>query len=403
MAVYHYQAYNNDGEKINGTLTADSEKKTRQQLIEKGLIPIRVESGLKQEKSLNKTALFSRIKKADVTLALRELAALVGAGLPVEEALATLAKQTEKQALATIILDVQSRVREGFSLARSLEAHSDTFPPIITATIAAGEESGHLAQVLEHLAEYSERQEQMRSKVKQALLYPFLMTTVALAIISFLIIWIVPTLIGVFQEQGTTLPLLTRVLIAVSDFLREFGVLMLFMLLLGGWAFKHSLQYEHMRLRYHHFLLSLPLIRRTLITTNTARFARTLSILLRAGVPMLHAVKISSQLITLLPLKNKIHHVIERLSEGESLHRALEKTGYFAPLMLHFVANGEATGKLDDMLHRAGVHQEHKVILLIESLLTLFEPLLILLMGGIVLFIVLAVLIPMFQVTQMVA
>lgn len=404
MSIFSYQAYNNDGKKVEGALEGDSAKRVREALRLQGLTPISVTmQAAHEEKSTSRWQFRKSITISDLNLMTRELSALIGAGLPVEEALGTLSKQVEKSNLKNIILNVRDQVREGYSLAKSMQSYPNYFPDIFTATIAAGEESGHLTEVLEHLADYTERQELVHNKIKQALIYPGLMTLVAVSVIVFLLIVIVPTLVNVFQSSHAELPMMTKILIASSDALTHYGLYILILLILGMYGFKRVLKNPIYHKKYQSYLMRLPLIGKTLITSNTARFARTLGILLQAGVPMLHALDISTQLITLIPLREKLVIANNHITEGLSLHLALEKTGYFSPLMIHFVANGEATGKLDDMLTRAAVNQERKVMSLIDSVLTLFEPFLILLMGGVVLFIVLAVLIPLFQITQLVA
>lgn len=403
MGIYHYQAFNTDGKKITGTQEGDSAKRVRELLRAQGLTPINVDELAEKKLKESSWTFRKSISISDLNLLTRELAALIGGGLPVEEALGVLSKQLEKEKLKNIVLKVRDQVREGYSLAKSMRNFPRYFPDIFTATIASGEESGHLSEVLEHLADFTERQELIQNKIRQALLYPALMTLVSLCVILFLMVVIVPTLVNVFQSSHAQLPVMTRVLIGFSDFISHYGILMLIAVIAFAIGMRFLLRQEHYRKIAHQWMIQVPLLGKTVISNNTARFARTLGILLQSGVPLLEALTISTQLITLLPLREKMSSVNTSVTEGMSLHVALEKTGFFSPSLVHFVANGEVTGRLDEMLTRAANNQERKVMSLIDGLLTLFEPVLILMMGGIVLFIVLAVLIPLFQITQLVS
>ncbi len=405
MSVFNYIAYDKNGKERKGVLEGDTPKKIRQQLREQGLTPIGVSTvskSLKIKHQKKKGGWQKRFNINDLALLTRELASLLASGMPVEEALLAVSEQNEKPHIKRIILAVRSKVMEGYSLAVGLNDYPEVFPEVYRATVASGEQSGHLDAVLNHLANYTEQQQHMRQKIRQALVYPALMTAVSIAIVAFLLVVVVPKMIDVFQDTGQQLPILTRLLLGLSESLQVYGLYLAGGIFLLGYALRYSLKKPKLRKSFHRFLFLLPIFGKSIKTVNTARFARTLGILCSSGVPILDAMRISSELISNLPMKEAVQEVIHKVREGTAIHHALKKTGYFQPVTLHFIANGEKSGNLEEMLHRAAENQERHVSMLLETTLSLFEPLLILLMGGIVLFIVLAILLPMFEMTQMI-
>ena len=290
---------------------------------------------------------------------------------------------------------------EGYSLAKGLSTFPKAFSPLYCATVAAGEQTGHLDAVLERLAEYAEKQQHMKRKVQQALIYPCIMIGVSLFIVTFLLIYVVPKMIAVFNTMNQALPGITLFLIGVSSFIHHYGLIVLVVLILLGVFWHYLLKRERIRIRYHQFLLKIPGIKHLITIANTARFIHTLGVLLTAGVSVIEALRISSHLVTNIPMRTAIEAASKNIKEGANIYLALKKTDYFQPMSLHLIASGEASGQLEKMLGRAAQNQDEELEQIINTLLTLFEPLMILVMGVIVLFIVLAILLPIFSLDQM--
>jgi general secretion pathway protein F len=342
------------------------------------------------------------LSAADLALVTRQLATLVRSGMPLEEALLAVGQQSEKPRLKSILLGVRSRVMEGHTLAAGLSEFPQAFPEIYRATVAAGEQSGHLDPVLERLADYTESRQQLRQRVSHALIYPIILTLLAVTIVSGLLVYVVPKVVGVFENTGQEVPPFTRALIASSDFLRANGHWLVAVLALGLFVFRRMLRREAFRRRWHRFLLRLPVIGRLIRGVNTARFTRTLSILAGSGVPVLEALRISGEVVNNLPMREAIEETAVRVREGAPLGKSLATSRLFPPMTVHLISSGEASGELEDMLERAAANQEREVDGLVGALLSILEPALILLMGALVLAIVIAILLPIFQLNQLV-
>jgi general secretion pathway protein F len=291
---------------------------------------------------------------------------------------------------------------EGHSLAAALADFPHVFDELYRATVAAGEQSGYLNVVLERLADYTETRQQLQQKMMLALIYPVLLTLVAIGVVIGLLTYVVPQVVQVFENIHQELPLLTRVLIALSDFMREFGIFVLLAVVAAVMLVRYMLRFEGPKTSLHHVLLRLPLIARFTRGLNSARFARTFSILTASGVPVLDGLRISSEVITNRPMRAAVEQAARKVREGSSLNAALDASGYFPPMTVHLIASGEASGKLEQMLERAAVSQEQELETLRAAALGLFEPLIILVMGGIVLVIVLAILLPIIELNQLV-
>jgi len=405
VGAFQYTVLDARGREKKGVLEGDTARQVRQQLREKNLVPLAVEEVVQREAGTGKRAsrLLKRgISPTDLALITRQLATLVRAGLPLEECLGAVAQQADKTRLKSMLLAVRSRVMEGHSLAAGLSDFPHVFPELYRTTVEAGEQSGHLERVLERLADYTENRQRMRQRIQLALFYPALLTLVAIVVVGGLMAYVVPQVVQVFDNIGQELPLLTRILIAISAFLREYGLVMivLFVLLLVG--FNYLLRNERTRYRYHRLLLKVPLASRLVRGLNTGRFARTFSILTASGVSVLEALRISAQVMSNLPMREAVGEATARVREGAGIATALDRSGYFPPMTTQLVASGEASGKLEEMLERAAINQESEIETLIAALLGLFEPLLILVMGGVVLVIVLAILLPIFDLNQLV-
>ncbi len=402
MSAFQYHALNSKGVTQKGVVEADSIKHARQLLREQSLTVLDVQ--LAQQKiSQFKTKIFGRptIHVKELALMTRQLATLVAAGLPIEEVLSAVAEQTEKTRTKGLILAVRSKVLEGYSLAGALGDYPQAFSELYCSTVAAGEKSGHLDIVLQRLADYTEQQFQMKQKIQQALIYPSIMVLVAIGIVGFLLEFVVPKMVSVYSNIGQELPGMTQFLIALSANLKQYGVYVLMLLALVMFVFKRNMKSNIVfRTRVHHLWIRMPVIGNAIKVVNTARFSRTFAILSQAGVPVLEAMNISSKLITNLPIRNAVLEACNRVREGANIHLALKQTTFFPPMSIHLIASGEASGQLENMLERAANNQDAEITRLIETTLALFEPAIILIMGAIVLFIVLAILLPIFQLDQ---
>lgn len=404
MGAFEYTALNPAGREKKGVIEGDTARAVRQKLREQGLIPLAVETAAERESRRARTGLRPRrrISPSDLALITRQLATLVASGLPVEEALAAAAEQNDKPRLQSMLMAVRGKVMEGHTLASGMALFPHVFPEIFRATVTAGEQTGHLDAVLTRLADYAENRQDLRQKLTLALIYPILLTVVATAIVTGLMTYVVPQVVQVFVNINEALPLVTRILIGLSDGLRQWGWLILLGLLAALLAARETLKREGPRRRFHARLLSTPLIGRLVQGANTARFTRTLSILAGSGVPVLDALRISGDVVANIPMREAVHEAAERVREGAAIHKALAQRKLFPPMTIHLIASGEQSGTLDDMLERAAINQERELSGLISGLLSVMEPAMILIMGAVVLFIVLAILLPIFDLNQLV-
>lgn len=404
MGAFEYTALDPRGREKKGVMEGDAPRQVRQQLRDKGWVPLEVQEVTQRETRGSKRPAFLRrgISATDLALITRQLATLVRAALPLEECLRAVAQQADHARLKSMLLAVRSRVMEGHTLATGLTDFRHVFPELYRTTVEAGEQSGHLDRVLERLADYTENRQQMRQKIQLAVFYPAMLTIVAILVVGGLMTYVVPNVVQVFENIGQDLPGLTAGLIAVSDFLRNNGILVLLGVVLLVVLFSWLLRFEDNRRRYHRFMLRVPLVGRLMRGLDTGRFARTFSILTASGVSVLEALRISSQVISNLPMREAVIEAAARVREGAGIANALERSGYFPPMTVHLIASGEASGKLEDMLERAAINQEREIETMIAAVLGLFEPLLILVMGGVVLVIVLAILLPIFNLNQLV-
>ena len=403
MGAFEYTALDARGREKKGVLEGDAARQVRQQLREQGWVPLEVQEVIQRE-TRPKTGLRlpqRGISATDLALITRQLATLVRAGLPLEECLRAVSQQTDKSRQKSMLLAVRSRVMEGHTLAAGLGDFPSVFPDLYRTTVEAGEQSGHLEEVLERLADYTESRQQMSQKIKLAVFYPTMLTIVAILVVGGLMTYVVPQVVQVFENIGQRLPKLTVMLIAMSDFLREYGLLMIVVIVMLVVGFNYLLRNPALRRRFHRFRLRVPLVSKLERGLNTGRFARTFSILTASGVPVIEALRISAQVMSNVPMREAVGEAAARVREGAGIAAALERSGYFPPMTVHLIASGEASGKLEDMLERAAVNQEREIETLVAALMGLFEPLLILFMGSVVLVIVLAILLPIFDLNQL--
>jgi len=397
MASFSYRAVDAAGKDLGGVLEADSARAARALLRERGLYPLAVEPAGGRRGPFSAR----RIAAAELALLTRQWATLLAAGLTAEQALSALAEQAETDAVRLTLGGVRSELVAGYSLRAALDRHAGSFPPIYRASIAAGEKSGQLARVMLQLADYLERRDALRRKTVQALAYPVLVAAVALLVIVALMVYVVPQVVAVFQQGKQALPWLTRALVAVSGVLHDWGWLLLLLAAALGLAGHLALREETLRRRWHARLLGLPVIGRQLRAVETTRFASTLAILVGSGVPLLPALEAGKKVLALLPLQSAVDEAIARVREGGALSRALAASRRFPPLLIHLVASGEATGRLEPMLERAAQLQQSELENRTALLTSLLEPLLLLFMGGFVLLIVLAVMQPVIEINHL--
>lgn len=405
MAVFKYVAVNQAGKESKGILEADSLNQIRQLLRNQGLIPLDVEKTTiekKQQSGMQSKWLQRSINTADLTIITFQLATLLSAGLSIEEALGSIAEQFEKQHVKSILHGVHAKVLEGHSFASSLKEYPSSFPNLYQASVAAGEQSGELGSVLERLAEHLEKQRDVHQKVQQALIYPGLLTLVSIAIVVFLLTYVVPKIVTIFTDSGQGVPFLTQLLLDMSQFIQDYGIIMGLLILAAIFLFRQAMKQIGFQRKVHHVLLALPIIGKTIKDVNTSRFSRTFGILFAASVPVLEAMKAASSVVKMVPMKEAIQDQVHKVGEGESIHKALEQTGYFSLLSIRLIASGEMSGQLEQMLEKSADYQERMVSKKIDIALALFEPAMILVMGGVVLFIVLAILLPIFELNTLV-
>ena len=403
MGAFVYLALDNRGREQKGVLEGDTPRQVRQQLREQGLTPLEVSEAAAKESNTPRAFGVGRgISASDLALVTRQLATLVRSALPVEEALLAASEQSEKPRLKSMLLAVRARVMEGHTLAQGLGQFPHVFPEIFRATVAAGEHTGHLDGVLERLADYAESRQQLRQKIGLAMLYPIILSCAAVLIVIFLMTYVVPKITAVYTQSGKALPVLTRVLIWISQFLQADGIYLLIALILAGIGIKYMFRSPEVQKRWDARKLTLPLVGRLVRGLNTARFTRTLSILAGSGVPVLEALRISGEVVENIPMREAVADASVKVREGTSISQALYRSRLFPPITVHLIASGESSGQLPQMLERAAQHQERELEALTARLVGVFEPVLILCMGLLVLMIVLGVLLPIFDMNTMV-
>ena len=405
MTAYRYRALDTRGKLVKGVLEGDSDRQIRGLLRQRQLRPVEVLAANEPAQGSAPFWMHWRIQSlgaADLALVTRQLATLVASSLPLDECLQAVAEQNPKSSIKSMFLQIRSRVAEGHTLAHSLNQYPQAFGEMYRAMVNAGEEAGQLAPVLEQLANYTESRQHTTQTLKMALIYPFVLLAVAVAVVAALMIFVVPELVGIFAHTQKALPPLTRGLIWTSDFLRDYALYCFLIAVAIGFGVKHSLRDPRRRFRWHQLLLRLPVVRGVLSILDSARFASTLSILMASGVPLIHALQIASAVMSNLVLQEASREVATRVQEGSSLSRALSQQPFFPPMMVHMVASGEMSGDLEQMLERSATNQERELQMTLSTIMGLFEPAMVVLMGGVVLTIVLAILLPIFDLNTMV-
>src|ERR1700716_325112 len=403
MGAFEYTALDNGGKERKGILEGDTPRHIRQLLREKQLLPVTVnEVAQKEAKRQRSFSLTRGVSTGDLSLFTRQLATLVRAGLPLEESLLAVSQQTERPRIQSIVIGVRTRVLEGHALANGLTEFPKVFPEIYRATVSAGEQAGHLDSVLERLADYTESREQTRQKVLAAMLYPIVLTVMCFAIVSLLLVFVVPKVVAVFESSKAKLPLITRILIATSGFFRAYGVYLIVAAIIAFVLFRRWQRDPGARRRYHRLQLRMPLLGKLTRGFNTARFTRTFSILSASSVPVLEAMRIAGEVVTNLPMSDAVADAAARVREGAPIGRSLGLSRMFPPMTIHLISSGESSGQLENMLERAAISQERELDGLLSALVGLLGPLLIIVMGLFVMGIVFAMLLPIFQMNQLI-
>ncbi len=403
MGAFEYVALDQSGKQSRGLLEGDTPKHVRQLLRDRKLIPVTVTEVAQREARRQRSFSLRRgMSSGELALITRQLASLSQSGLPLEEALLAVAQQNDQPRTKSILLGVRAKVMEGHALADGFSEFPQAFPELYRATVAAGEQSGHLDVVLERLADYTEARQELRQRVTNALVYPIALVVMAVGIIAFMLATVVPKIVNVFENTAAELPALTTGMIATSDFLRDYWALLLVGLAGLSWLGWWILQREGPQRRFHTLMLRLPIVGRLTRGVNTARFTRTLSILAGSGVPILEALNISAEVVENVPMREAVLEATLRVREGASISKSLAASRLFPPMMIHLISSDEAGGRLEEMLSRAASGQEREVDGLIAALLGILQPLLIVLMGGVVLTIVLAILLPIFEINNLI-
>lgn len=405
MAAFEYKALDARGKQKKGVLEGDNARQIRQRLKEQGLMPVEVEETTTQsgENGRGGGAFRRGISTKDLSLITRQLATLVQAGMPLEECLRAVAEQAEKPRIRTMMVAVRSRVVEGYTLSEGLADYPHVFDELFCSMVSAGEKSGHLDTVLNRLADYIENRQEMRSKLQQAMIYPTVLTVFAIAIVAFLLASVVPKIVDQFVQMGQELPRSTQILLASSDFVQNWGLMILLGLLTFIWLTRLALKKPANRLSWDRRVLGLPVIGKIARGLNTARFARTLAICTSSAIPLLEGMKVAVDVMANRYVQAQVTLAAEKVREGGSLRKSLEQTRLFPPMMLHMIASGEQSGELEQMLTRAADNQDKEFEATVNIAMGLFTPALIAVMAGVVLFIVTATMMPILEMNNLIS
>ncbi|QJR11802.1 Type II secretion system protein F [Usitatibacter rugosus] len=402
MPGFRYQAYNVEGKLHKGVLEADSARQARSLLRDQGLTPHRVEVIAANDPASGSRFRAVTLSNTEVTQLTRQLASLLEAGLTVEQSFNALIEQAEDERSRQVLAALRGEVLAGNTIAKALSAFPRIFPELYRTLVAAGETSGALPRVLSRLADYLEDRALLRGRLGLALIYPAIVFAVALCVVGALLVYVVPQVVQVFQHAHQQLPIMTRVLIAFSSFLQATWVLWIGLAVAAGVAIHFALKRPNSRASLHRVVVRMPVIGRLLRRLDAARFAATLSILVGSRVPILQALEAGTGVMTLTPMREALATATRGVREGMTLSRALGATGAFPPVMVHLIASGEASGKLDEALERAARTQQNDIAVRLAAFAAIFEPAMILLMGGLVMFIVMSILLPIFQLNQLI-
>ena len=405
MPAFRYEAVDPVGATRKGVVNADSARAARGDLRAQGLVPIAVDAISTQIDAAGATkrrGFGDHLSTNELALFTRQLASLLEAALPLEQAFSALLEQAERPYLRDLIASIRSEIMGGSSLSDALGRHPRDFADIYRALVASGEQIGQLARVLSRLADYIERRNALVQKVKLAFTYPAIVTVVAFAIVIFLLTYVVPQIVSVFANTKQKLPFLTVMMLAISDFVRNYGWIVAVIAIAAFFAWRSALKNPAVKMRWHTWLLTAPLYGKFERSLNTARFASTLAITTGSGVPILRALQTSRDTLSNVAMREQVEDATASVREGVGLARALSAHKHFPPMLVHMIRAGEVTGELPAMLERASNAQEADLERRALTIAGLLEPVLILAMGVVVLLIVLAVLMPIIEINQLV-
>ncbi|HEY6096247.1 MAG TPA: type II secretion system inner membrane protein GspF [Gallionellaceae bacterium] len=406
MAAFNYEALDATGRATRGVIESDSVRLARASLRESGLTILSVEELTQASVTRGLTGYWrnrrNKISTSQLSMLTRQLAVLLDAGLTLEHALNALIEQSDNETIRQVLAGVRAEVMAGHTLAQAMSRFGSEFSEIYRSLIKAGEASGELSRVMLRLADYTESRQAMQQKVGLAFVYPVILTVVATLVVGGLLIYVVPQVVSVFQQAHQTLPLLTRMLIGLSNLLQAAWFYLLALVVAAVFSVRRLLRREEVRYQWHLRLMKLPVMGRLLRSINAARMASTLSILSGSGVPLLISLHAACGVVNMLPMRRALEEAAAKVREGVSLSRALSISGMFPPILIHLISSGEVSGRLDSMLDRAAAQQELEVSNYLAALTALLEPVLTLLMGAVVLIIVLAILMPIIEMNQMV-
>ena len=401
MSTFEYTALDSGGRTCQGVISAATERLVREELQGRRLVPVSIVPAVEGMSGRIRNRLKPRkLSVRHLSLITRQLATLV-ATAPLEEALRTIALQTDNPHLRRVLTATHESVLEGFRLSGAMARQDAAFPPLYRAMVAAGESSGALPTILERLADLLERDEQARSRLKIALVYPAALTLTALTVIAALVVFVVPKVVDQFDSMGQRLPLLTRVIIFVSDVARDWGWLFLLLLAAGMIGLAQALRRPDMRLRFDAALLRLPVAGKLIRNVNAARLARTLSTMIASGVPVLEGLLLTVPTVSNRALRQATLVMATTIREGGSLSGAMRRADIFPPILIYMTASGESSGRMDDMLGRAAEYLEREFQTFVALALSLLEPIIIVVMGAVVTLIVLAILLPILQINTL--
>ncbi len=409
MPVYAYRGLNQAGGAVKGIIDADNPKGARFKLRRSGVFPTELTEQHReepktrtQEGAFNLSRYFERMAPQELALLTRQLSTLVGAGLPLVDCLSALIEQVETPRTKRILSQIREQVTEGTSLADALKAHPRIFTDLYVNMVRAGEASGALDVVLLRLADYTENYAMLRDKVRTALTYPTLMAIVGTSILFFLLSYVVPKVTKIFAENKAALPMMTTVLLAVSGFLADYWWLVVGVIIIAGIGVRLSIRTPAGRLRYDRYVLSIPYVGKLLKKVALARFSRTLATLLTSGITLMQSLDIVKNVVSNTVLSKAIEEARASIREGQSIAPPLKKSGLFPSMLIHMIAVGEKSGELEQMLSKAADAYDNEVSSSVTALTSILEPVMILIGGAVVLFIVLAILLPIFELNQLV-
>jgi general secretion pathway protein F len=398
VTAFRFEAVDAQGRVREGLLDAENARAARDRLRADGLTPTAVDAAPERRSALSRV----RLPSAVLALTTRQLASLVQSGMPLDQALAAVGEQADDARAATLCQALRAHVMAGESFGASLSRYPRTFPTLYRGLIAAGTETGRLPDVLARLADYLDARLALRQKFVTAMIYPMLVTIIAIAVIGVLVTYVVPQVVSVYQQSRQTLPLLTRALIATSDFLRATGWIWLALIVVAAIAVAVAWKRDASRARMHAMVLQVPGVGRLVRSLDTARYASTLAILAGSGAPLLRSLDAAADVVRMMPLSRAARAAGVLVREGVSLSRALKEQKVFPPVLIHLIANGEQSGALAPMLTRAANELEGEAERRLAWIAALIQPTLIVVMGAIVLLLVLAVMLPIVTMNQLV-